>query len=136
MSDPASNVELVRQLLSGPPPDAAGLPAFAEKWLDASITLTYPGASPIAFAGEWKGRQGVVDFMSTFHQHVEVERMDVGSFDGAADDVFVRGVTRGRVRRTGKTYTSNWLLVWTVKGGKISRMLEYHDTQAIASAFA
>jgi ketosteroid isomerase-like protein len=135
MSNTASNVEIVRKLLSGPPPDAAGMAAFAEQWLHADIVLSYPGASPIPFAGEWRSRHGVADFMTIFHEQIEIEQMQTVAFDGAGNDVFVRGMTRGRVRRTGKSYQSHWLLIWTVRDGKVARMTEYHDTQAIANAF-
>jgi uncharacterized protein len=136
VSNAAANVGIVRKILSSPPPDGAGMAAFAAQWLDAAITLDYPGGSPIPFAGSWQGWKGVADFMSAYHHAIETQRMEVLSIDGAGDDVFVRGVTHGRVRRTGKLYVSPWLLIWTVKDSKIVRMLEYHDTQAIAGAFA
>lgn len=136
MSSVVSNVDLVRQILSGPPPDAKGMSAFAAQWLDPAITLEYPGKAPIPFAGKWRGYRGVADFMSSFHQEVETLSMDVTGIEGVGEDVFVRGVTHARARRTGRSYVSAWLLVWTVKEQRIARMTEYHDTQAIAGAFA
>jgi ketosteroid isomerase-like protein len=136
MNRPASNVELARELLSGPLPNAAGMEAFAAKWFADSITLSYPGAAPIPVAGTWKGWRGFADFMTAFHQAIQTERMEVVSIDGAGDKVFVSGFTRGRVKRTGRAYASNWLLVWTIRDRKIVQMTEYHDTQAIASAFS
>ena len=136
MNSRASNVELVHQLLAGGVPDAAGMHAFAAQWLDSSVTLDYPGSPPIPYAGCWRGWKGFADFMSVFHDAVETQRLDILSVDGGgADVVFVRGMTRGKVRRTGKSYTSNWLLIWTLKEGKVMQMVEYHDTQAIANAF-
>ena len=136
MSQETSNVELVRELLSGPLPDAAGMPVFAAKWFADSITISYPGAAPIPFAGTRQGWRGFADFVTTFHQSVETEHMEVGSIDAAGDKVFISGSTRGRVRSTGKVYTSSWLLIWTLRDRRITQMVEYHDTQSIATAFS
>ncbi|TBU90052.1 hypothetical protein DNJ95_18460 [Stutzerimonas kirkiae] len=137
MSQSESNVDIVRRLFSGAPPsDDAELAAFVSRYIDPDASLSYPGSAPIPFARTWHGHAGFSEFLATFNREVETLRLEVSQIGGAGDEVFIRGFTEGRVRATGKVYGSPWLLVWTLRDGRVTQMLEYHDTQAIAHAFA
>lgn len=135
MSSSQSNVEIASQLLSTPP-EQFDAKVLAERWLTDDFTLRYPGNDPIPFAKLWHGRAGFEDFMNTIYGAVNIERMDIGPCEGGGDSVFVSGTTYGKVIKTGKSYRSEWLLVWTFRDGRIAKMVEYHDTQAIAAAFS
>lgn len=134
-ADAESNVEIVHKMISMLR-DPAGMAKAAQTWMDPDVTISYPGAAPIPFARLWKGREEVLAFLDSFNEQVETISMEGEVVGGVADKVFIRGTTHGRVRRTGRTYKSDWMVVWTFNQGKVVRMVEYHDTQAIAEAFA
>jgi ketosteroid isomerase-like protein len=111
------------------------LAAVAQEWIADDVSLHYPGSAPIPFARVWKGRQGFADFLKTYFGSVEIIEMPTAGFSSQGNQAFIEGSTTARVRATGKTFRSNWLLVWTFENRKISKMVEYHDTQAMAEAF-
>lgn len=128
-----SKVALAQTIFSTPSSEIT--PDFMDKWLTDDVELAYPGAEPIPFARTWRGREAFTAFMADFFERVEAEELSFSSMHGDGDTVFIQGLTTGRVRATGKRYTSPWLLVWTFRGDQVCRMVEYHDTQAIAAAF-
>jgi ketosteroid isomerase-like protein len=134
MSSSEDNVDLARRMLTTPL-SADLLPAMAEAMLEEGVRLRYPGASPIPFAKVWEGRRGFLEFMNLFYSSVEVQSMQTLDFAGCGDEVFIRGTTTARVIATGKAYSSDWLLIWKFRSGKVADMWEYHDTQAMAEAF-
>ena len=44
------------------------------------------------------------------------------------DRVVVEGRNKGSVPKTGQTYEHDWVMVFTVRGGKITRFRHYYDT--------
>ncbi len=48
----------------------------------------------------------------------------------------VLGRETSRVRATDKRYTMSWVHVLTIVDGRIRRMREYNDTDAMAAAFS
>lgn len=136
MTQTENVADLARELFNLP--GTAGpeeLAALTKQWLSEDVTLEYPGGAPIPFARVWRGRSAFDEFVKTFYSSVEVLEMPATSFSGHGNRAFIEGVTTGRVRATGKTYKSRWMLVWTFENRKVVKMVEYHDTQAIAEAF-
>jgi ketosteroid isomerase-like protein len=109
--------------------------ALAREWMTEDVTLHYPGSAPIPFAKVWKGRKGFTEFVKTFFDAVEIIEMPATGFSSDGNRAFIEGNTTARVRATGKVYKSAWLLVWTFENRKVTKMVEYHDTQAVAEAF-
>ena len=50
------------------------------------------------------------------------------------DRVFVVGVARGKIKATNKTFKDDWVFAITVRNGKLTKIREYIDTQALARA--
>jgi hypothetical protein len=61
--------------------------------------------------------------------------METLEFTAQGDRVVVEGRNRGSVRSTGCTYEHDWVMVFTVRGGKIVRHRHYYDTADILVAF-
>lgn len=133
-----NKVDLALKMLSAPVTEMSTeqIAAELDSWLADDFELHYPGSPPIPYAGVWRGRQGFQDFMAKFNSLVETLSMSDEGIQGAGDTVFITGSTNGRVRGSGAEFTSRWILVWTFNGDKVTRMVEYHDTQAIAAAFS
>jgi ketosteroid isomerase-like protein len=55
-------------------------------------------------------------------------------FVAQGDRVLVIGFARGTVRATNKAFEDDWVFDVTLRNGKIARIREYIDTQALANA--
>jgi ketosteroid isomerase-like protein len=50
------------------------------------------------------------------------------------DRVLVIGVATGKIKATNKAFEDHWVFDITVRDGKLTRIQEYIDTQALARA--
>jgi ketosteroid isomerase-like protein len=55
-------------------------------------------------------------------------------FLAQGDRVFVVGVATGKIKATNKAFRDDWVFDITVRDGKVKRIREYIDTQALAQA--
>jgi ketosteroid isomerase-like protein len=53
---------------------------------------------------------------------------------GQGDRVLVIGVAVGKIKATNKPFEDQWVFNITVRNGKLTRIQEYIDTQALAQA--
>jgi ketosteroid isomerase-like protein len=66
---------------------------------------------------------------------VQVEEMVVSVITAQNDRVVVEGRNRGKVTSTGKAYEHDWVMVFEVIGGKITKNMNYYDTADLEGAF-
>jgi uncharacterized protein len=92
-----------------------------------------PGEVP-HYSGTYKGPSGVAGFFQQLYANVGIETFEPREFVAEADRVLVTGWSRGRVKNTGRTFDNRWVMVFTVRDGKIAEFEEYADTQALAAA--
>lgn len=57
-------------------------------------------------------------------------------FMAQGDRVMVIGVATGTIKATNKPFRNEWVFDITVRDGKLARIQEYIDTQALAQASA
>ena len=81
------------------------------------------------------GRAGGASFFREASEKIQIELMETLEFPAQGDRVVVEGRNRGSVRSTGRTYEHDWVMVFTVRGGKIVRHRHYYDTADILVAF-
>ena len=55
-------------------------------------------------------------------------------FMAEGDRVLVIGVAKGKIKATNKAFKDEWVFDITVRDGKLTRIQEYIDTQALARA--
>ena len=55
-------------------------------------------------------------------------------FVAQGDRVLVVGVATGKIKATNKPFKDNWVFDITVRNGKVTKIREYIDTQALARA--
>ena len=55
-------------------------------------------------------------------------------FVAQGDRVLVVGVATGKIKATNKPFKDNWVFDITVRDGKVTKIREYVDTQALARA--
>ena len=65
----------------------------------------------------FEGKSGVQEFFDTLSNTQDVLAHDVHDFFTSGEKVAVVGFYKGRVKATGKEFSSNWAQVWTIKDG-------------------
>ena len=109
---------------------ASALDMFAE---DAEVVFTGPASIPLS--GSYCGRGEIERFFGIIGNAFEVEIFQPLEFIDDGTQVAVIGREKSVVRATGKTFDVNWVQVWTVEAGRITRLRDYFDTGTMALAF-
>src|SRR5579859_7388784 len=124
------NVQIVKDFFaalgSG---DERGLLALAAK----DIEWIIPGEDwPLA--GTHRGHAGLTDLLQKASEEVETSFPEPPEFVAQGDRVLVVGVATGKIKATNKPFKDDWVFDITVRNGKLTKIREYIDTQALARA--
>jgi len=84
-------------------------------------------------AGTRHEHAGLADLLETASKSIETST-EPREFVAQGDRVFVVGFARGKIKATNKTFEDDWIFAITVRDGKLTRIREYIDTQALARA--
>jgi uncharacterized protein len=103
--------------------------------LDEAVTWIEPGAPGVPFGGTYKGHAGVLEMFKKEAEMVKVTSFTPETFFANGDMVVVLGADSANVIATGKSYTTEWTMAFTLKNGKVTQVQTYMDTHAIAKAF-
>lgn len=82
------------------------------------------------------GREQVEVFFKELGAKVQPDKLEPLEFTAQDDRVVVEGKNRGTVRSTGKAYEHDWVMIFTVRQGKIARMWHYYDSIDIRECFS
>jgi len=105
-------------------------------YLHDDVVWSHPAVgSNIPIAGDYKGKEGVLQFFDDVVNSVDVLGQEVFNVVGAGDLYVALGYEKMRVQSTDKVYGSNWAHVFTFKDGKIIRFEEFIDTYEMDQAF-
>jgi ketosteroid isomerase-like protein len=124
------NVQIVKDFFaamgSG---DKQGLLALAA----GDIEWIIPGEDwPLA--GTHRGHAGLADVLQKASEKVETSFPELPEFVAQGDRVLVVGFATGKIKATNKTFEDHWVFAITVRNGKVTKIREYVDTQALARA--
>jgi ketosteroid isomerase-like protein len=92
-----------------------------------------PGGSPLS--GFRHGRNEVGQFFAGLQQKVRMDQFDADEILADGDKVVVLGRERGTVKESGRSYSSKFAHVFTLRNGQIASVVLFGDSHAIASAF-
>jgi uncharacterized protein len=124
-----SNVQIVKKFLKAMGGDKQGLLAL----ITDDIEWTIPGEDwPLA--GTHRGHAGVADVLRKASEEVETTFPQPPEFVAQGDRVLVIGVATGKIKATNKPFKDDWIFDITVRDGKVAKLREYIDTQALARA--
>lgn len=128
----ASNIELVQQVYA-----AIGAGDFPEVFarMTDDVEMHLPGPPEIPFAGTYRGHDGVGRLFGAIGEAADIERFEPREFISDGDQVVALGIEELRAKATGRPWKTEWAMVWTIRDGKVSRVREFHQTDAIAWAF-
>jgi ketosteroid isomerase-like protein len=85
-------------------------------------------------AGTYRGHAGLADLLQKASEMVETSYPEPPEFVAQGERVLVIGVATGKIKATNKTFKDDWVFAITVQNGKVRRIREYIDTQALAQA--
>ena len=99
----------------------------------ADIEWIIPGEGwPLA--GTHRGHAGLENLLQKANETVETSYPEPPEFIAQGDRVMVVGFATGRIKATNKTFKDHWVFDITVRNGKLTKIREYIDTQALARA--
>jgi uncharacterized protein len=85
-------------------------------------------------AGTRRGHAGLASVLQKSKEEVEMTYPKPPEFLAQGDRVLVVGVATGKIKATNKAFKDEWVFDITVRDGKLTRIQEYIDTQAMARA--
>jgi ketosteroid isomerase-like protein len=85
-------------------------------------------------AGTHRGHAGLADVLKKASEAIEMTYPKPPEFVAQGDRVLVVGVATGKVKATNKAFKDEWVFDIHVRDGKLTRIQEYIDTQALAQA--
>lgn len=126
------NIEIIQQMYKN----------FGEKNMEAvlstfdkDVVWIRPGEPAIPFSGVFNGIEGLVKMFTIISQTVKIKSMTHQKIIAQDDTVAVIGSDMADVIATGKSYTSEWVYLYTLKNEKIIHVQVYIDTLELAKAF-
>jgi ketosteroid isomerase-like protein len=85
-------------------------------------------------AGTHRGHTGLAATLRKASEEVEMTYPKPPEFVAQGDRVLAIGVATGKIKATNKTFRDDWVFDITVRKGKLTKIREYIDTQALARA--
>jgi ketosteroid isomerase-like protein len=104
--------------------------------MSEDVTFEVPEVPYIPFEPVYKGYEGVRRFMSLREPFVAYDGYGIHDRFTRPGRVVILGETRGRAIKTQKPFHYEWVQVFDLEDGRITRFREYLDTAHLASAFA
>jgi ketosteroid isomerase-like protein len=127
------NVRLVKTTMDDFMRTGSPEPLLAAITEDAVIKAVIPDGTPIS--GELRGREGFLRYLTALNEVMEILEVETTDITASADHVVLLGSEKARVRRTGKLLDCEIATVFTIKGGKIARMVAFADMSPIVDAY-
>ena len=85
-------------------------------------------------AGTHRGHAGLAGVLKKASAEIEMTYPKPPEFVAQGDRVLVVGVAKGKIKATNKSFKDDWVFDITVRNGKLTKIREYIDTQALARA--
>ena len=84
--------------------------------------------------GTHRGHNGLENVLQKASAEIETTYPKPPEFVAQGDRVLVVGVATGKIKATKKTFEDHWVFDITLRDGKVTKIQEYIDTQALARA--
>lgn len=85
-------------------------------------------------AGTHRGHAGLENLLQKANETVETSFPQPPEFIAQGDRVLVVGFATGKIKSTKKAFEDHWVFDITIEKGKLTKIREYVDTQALARA--
>jgi len=85
-------------------------------------------------AGTHRGHAELAAVLQKASEEIETTYPTPPEFVAQGDRVLVVGVATGKIKATNRAFRDDWVFAITVQNGKVTKIREYIDTQALARA--
>jgi ketosteroid isomerase-like protein len=102
--------------------------------LSDDISWTDPGYPEIPYAGKRKGKNEVLGFFQGMMSAISFTSFIPQEFYFDNDAVIVKGSFSGKGNTTGKTFETDWVMIWKIRNGKIYSYQAFIDTNNMVGA--
>lgn len=92
-------------------------------------------ASHVPFAGERRGKAAVGEFFRIVSETETFQQFEPREFVAQGDKVVALGHYRGTTNANGRTFESDFVMVFTLRDGKVTDFQEFLDSAALNAAF-
>jgi ketosteroid isomerase-like protein len=104
--------------------------------LTDDVKWTTPGPKNILpWVGSRKGKQEVAEFFTQVNENIEFLKFEPREFVAEGDKVLAVGYWEGKSRKTGKVASSEWVMLFVFRNGKVCEHKEFSDTYTAVEAF-
>lgn len=93
-------------------------------------------AQHVPFSGERTGKAGVAEFFKIVGETEEFQQFEPREFIAQGDKVVALGHYRAVTKLTGRTFDADFVMVFTLRDGKVAAFREFTNTAAVNAAFA
>ena len=93
-------------------------------------------ASHVPFSGERTGKAGVAEFFKRVAETEDFQQFEPREFVAQGDTVVAIGHYRATAKATGRAFDSDFVMVFTLRDGKVVAFREFTDSAAVNAAFA
>jgi hypothetical protein len=91
-------------------------------------------ASYVPTAGERHGKTSVAEFFRILGENVQFERFEPLEYVAQNDKVVAIGRYKGKTPG-GRTFESEWVMIFTLRDGKVVSFQEFTDSAALNAAY-
>jgi uncharacterized protein len=102
---------------------------------DVDWQSVYGAAPYVPTSGRRQGKAAVTDFFTALPKAIAFDKFEPREFIAQGDKVAVIGHYEGTAVPTGRKVQSDWVMVFTLKNGKVVQFREYVDSAAINAAY-
>jgi uncharacterized protein len=103
------------------------VPAILELVAD-EVDWEFVGPASLPYAGRRRNKQEVGNFFADVQRADDIHRFEPREFIDAGEHVTVFGWENATARESGRQFEGEWVHVFTVKGGKVTRWRGFYDT--------
>ena len=86
-------------------------------------------------SGVRQGRDAVAQFFAQVAEHMDFQSFEPREFIAQGDHVAVIGHYTGTAKSTGRGWDAEWVMIFTIRNGKVVRFREYTDSKQLITAF-
>lgn len=98
--------------------------------IPADIDWRVVGPASLPYATLCRSRAEVQQYFDDLFSAEEITRFEPREFIDAGEHIVVIGYVAATIKATGKSFESEWVHIFTVKDGLVTRWLEFFDTAA------
>ena len=94
----------------------------------------FVGPASIPYCRRATSHEGIQRFFADVAANDDIQAFEPREFMVGADSVTVLGWERTIAKPTGRTFETDWVHVWQIKDGKVTRFKGFYDSAAVVES--